>query len=62
MLRKFDALLATTDTEAHWEEMPWLGGQGIGLIQDIPSAADAVETMMTDAGAIRDRLAGSIRP
>jgi enoyl-[acyl-carrier protein] reductase II len=62
VLRKFDALLATTDTEADWEEMPWLGGQGIGLIHDIPSAADAVETMMTDAGAILDRLAGSIRP
>ena len=62
VLRKFDAFLATTDTEADWEEMPWLGGQGIGLIHDIPSAADAVDTMMTEAGAILGRLAGSIRP
>jgi NAD(P)H-dependent flavin oxidoreductase YrpB (nitropropane dioxygenase family) len=62
VLRKFDALLATADTEADWEEMPWLGGQGIGLIHDIPSAADAVETMMTEAGVILGRLAGSIRP
>ena len=61
VLRKFDALLATTDTKADWEEMPWLGGQGIGLIHDIPSAADAVETMMTEAGTILGRLAGSIR-
>jgi len=44
-----------------WEEMPWLAGQGIGLIHDIPSATDAVERMMAEAGDILGRLSGAIR-
>ena len=59
-LRKFDAILATEDTEADWEEMPWLGGQGVGLIHDIPSATDAVNQMMAEAQVILSRLAGAI--
>jgi len=61
VLRKFNVILATEDTEADWEEMPWLAGQGIGLINDIPSAADAVERMMAEAGDILGRLSGAIR-
>jgi NAD(P)H-dependent flavin oxidoreductase YrpB (nitropropane dioxygenase family) len=60
-LRKFDAILATEGTEADWEEMPWLGGQGIGLIHDIPSAAEAIDRMMAEAQAILSRLAGAIQ-
>jgi NAD(P)H-dependent flavin oxidoreductase YrpB (nitropropane dioxygenase family) len=60
-LRKFNAILATEDTEADWEEMPWLGGQGIGLIHDIPSASDAIDRMMTEAQAVLGRLAGAIQ-
>jgi enoyl-[acyl-carrier protein] reductase II len=60
-MRRFDAILATEDTEADWEEMPWLGGQGIGLIHDIPSATDAVERMMTEAGDILVRLSAATR-
>jgi len=47
--------------EGDWEEMPWLGGQGIGLIHDIPSATDAVERMMAEARDILGRLSGAIR-
>jgi hypothetical protein len=61
VLRKFNVILATEDTVADWEEMPWLGGQGIGLIHDVPSATDAVERMMTEAGDILGRIAGAIR-
>ena len=61
VLRKFNVILATEDTVADWEEMPWLAGQGIGLIHDIPSATDAVERMMAEAGEILGRLAGAIR-
>ena len=61
VLRKFNVMLATEDTEADWEEMPWLAGQGIGLINDIPSATDAVERMMAEVGDILGRLAGAIR-
>jgi hypothetical protein len=61
VMRKFNVILATEETEGDWEEMPWLGGQGIGLIHDIPSATDAVERMMTEAGDILGRLAGAVR-
>ena len=27
VLRKFNVILVTEDTEADWEEMPWLAGQ-----------------------------------
>ena len=60
-LRKYNVILATEDTEADWEEMPWLAGQGIGLIHDIPAATDAVERMMAEAGDILGRLYGAIR-
>jgi len=61
VLRKFNVILATEDTVGDWEEMPWLAGQGIGLIHDIPSATDAVERMMAEAGNILGRLSGAIR-
>jgi len=61
VMRKFNVILPTEDTEGDWEEMPWLGGQGIGLNHDIPSATDTVERMMMEAGDILGRLAGAIR-
>src|SRR5271156_488860 len=59
-MRKFNVLLPTADTDGDWEEMPWLAGQGVGLIHDIRPAKDVVETMMTDAKAILQRLSGSL--
>ena len=61
VMRKFNVILTTEDTEGDWEEMPWLAGQGSGLIHDIPSATDAVERMMAEAGDILGRLGGAIR-
>jgi NAD(P)H-dependent flavin oxidoreductase YrpB (nitropropane dioxygenase family) len=61
VMRKFNVILATEETEGDWEEMPWLGGQGIGLIRDIPFATDTVERMMTEAGDILGRLEGAVR-
>lgn len=61
VMRKFNVILATEDTEGDWEEMPWLGGQGIGLIHAIPSATDAVERTMAEAGDILGRVSGAIR-
>jgi NAD(P)H-dependent flavin oxidoreductase YrpB (nitropropane dioxygenase family) len=40
--------------------MPWLAGQGVGLIRDIKPAKDVVETMMADAIAIVRRLSVSL--
>jgi NAD(P)H-dependent flavin oxidoreductase YrpB (nitropropane dioxygenase family) len=59
-LRKFNVLLPTDDTNGDWEEMPWLAGQGVGLIHDIRPAKDVVETMMADAKAILKRLSVSL--
>jgi NAD(P)H-dependent flavin oxidoreductase YrpB (nitropropane dioxygenase family) len=53
-------LLPTADTDGDWEEMPWLAGQGVGLIHEIRPAKDVVETMMGDAKAILKRLSGSL--
>ena len=40
--------------------MPWLAGQGVGLIHDIRPAKDVVETMMADAITILRRLSVSL--
>ena len=42
-----------------WEEMPWLMGQGVGLINDIVPAGVVVERMISEAKAVLDRLAGA---
>jgi NAD(P)H-dependent flavin oxidoreductase YrpB (nitropropane dioxygenase family) len=40
--------------------MPWLAGQGVGLIHEIRPAKDIIETMMADAKAILKHLSGSL--
>jgi NAD(P)H-dependent flavin oxidoreductase YrpB (nitropropane dioxygenase family) len=55
-MRKFNVLPPTADTDSDWEEMPWLAGQGVGLMRDIRPAKDVVETMMADAKVILRRL------
>jgi len=59
-MRKFDALLPTPQTEADWEEMPWLMGQGVGLVNDIRPAGEVVERMMSEAQTILGRLGRSL--
>jgi nitronate monooxygenase len=59
-MRKFNVMLPTAETEGDWEEMPWLAGQGVGLIHDIRPAKEVVETMMADARAIMKRLSVSL--
>ncbi len=61
-MRKFNVLLATPETEADWEEMPWLMGQGVGLVEDISPAAVVVEQMMAEARERLAMLAGGRRP
>ena len=59
-MRKFNVLLPAADTDGDWEEMPWLAGQGVGLLHEIRSAKDVVETMMAGAKAILKRLSASL--
>jgi nitronate monooxygenase len=60
VMHKFNVILPTEDTEGDWEEMPWLAGQGVGLIHDIQPAKEVVETMMADAATILIRLSASL--
>ena len=54
-LRKFNVLLPIPETEGDWEEMPFLAGQGVGLVYDIRPAAEVVGRMMEDAVALLER-------
>src|SRR5262249_8766678 len=58
VMRKFGALLPVPETEADWEEMPWLMGQGGGLIHDGRPAAEIVQAMMDEAGRVLGRFGG----
>jgi NAD(P)H-dependent flavin oxidoreductase YrpB (nitropropane dioxygenase family) len=49
VLRKFNVLPPLPETTADWEEMPWLMGQGVGLVHDIRPAGDIVREMMDQA-------------
>lgn len=59
VMRKFNVLLPVPETTADWEEMPWLMGQGVGLIDRIEPAGDIVRRMMRDAAGVLTGLAGS---
>jgi len=59
-MRKFNVILPTPETEADWEEMPWLMGQGVGLVKDIQPAGEVVERMMREAQTVLGRLGRSL--
>ncbi len=60
--RKFDVTLPVPETTGDFEEMPWLAGQGVGLIKDIRPAGVIVEEMMSGAAAVfRDKMAGILQ-
>ncbi|QEU89696.1 NAD(P)H-dependent flavin oxidoreductase [Streptomyces kanamyceticus] len=56
VLRKFNVLPPTPATVADWEEMPWLMGQGVGLIHDVRPAGDIVRDMMDQAEHVLTRF------
>ncbi|MEU7019964.1 nitronate monooxygenase [Streptomyces sp. NPDC046203] len=49
VLRKFNPFPPVPATDADWEEMPWLMGQGVGLVHDIRPAGDIVREVMEQA-------------
>ncbi|MDQ4038009.1 MAG: nitronate monooxygenase [Actinomycetota bacterium] len=59
---KFDVMLPVPVTTGDFEEMPWLMGQGVGLVQEIKPAAEIVSEMMHDAAAILARLSDASLP
>jgi NAD(P)H-dependent flavin oxidoreductase YrpB (nitropropane dioxygenase family) len=52
MKRKFDVMLPVPQTTGDFEEMPWLAGQGVGLIQEILPAGTIVSKLMADAARV----------
>jgi NAD(P)H-dependent flavin oxidoreductase YrpB (nitropropane dioxygenase family) len=50
--RKFDVMLPVPETTGDFEEMPWLAGQGVGLIHEILPAGTIVINMMSEAARI----------
>ncbi len=52
VMRRFNVLLPVPETDADWEEMPGLMGQGVGLISTIEPAGDIIRRMMTDAADV----------
>ncbi|WP_419913155.1 NAD(P)H-dependent flavin oxidoreductase [Hoeflea sp.] len=54
-LLKFTNLVPMTGATGDFEELPLLAGEGVGLVTDLPSAADVVRRMTDEA---RSALAG----
>jgi len=50
--RKFDVMLPVPQTTGDFEEMPWLAGQGVGLVREILPAGTIVTRMMSEAAKI----------
>ncbi|MFI6058339.1 NAD(P)H-dependent flavin oxidoreductase [Streptomyces sp. NPDC051286] len=55
VLRKFNVLPPIPQTRADWEEMPWLMGQGVGLIHEIKPARQIVRDLMDQAERVLTR-------
>lgn len=58
-MRKFNVILPSPETQADWEEMPWLMGQGVGLVNDIKPAGEVVNGMMREARLLIAQMARS---
>lgn len=48
-LHKFSSFVPIATTTGDFEEMPMLAGQGVGLIESIPTVAEAISQIVTDA-------------
>ncbi len=48
-LHKFSSFVPMASTTGDFEEMPLLAGQGVGLIESIPTVAEAISQIVTDA-------------
>lgn len=56
IMRKFNVVLPTPETTGDFEEMPWLMGQGAGMVRSIEPAGAIVERMMTEAAELLGAL------
>jgi NAD(P)H-dependent flavin oxidoreductase YrpB (nitropropane dioxygenase family) len=55
-LHRFSSFVPTPDTEGRIEDLPFLAGQGVGLIHNIIPVAQIVQTIVGDAAAALSAL------
>ena len=48
-LHRFTSFVPTPDTEGTIDELPFLAGQGVGLIHEVRSVKDIINTMIVEA-------------
>ena len=59
-LHRFSSFVPTPDTQGTIDELPFLAGQGVGLIHEVMPVAQIIDNMMTDAaGALSSVQTGS---
>jgi len=50
-LHRFSSFVPTPDTDGQIDELPFLAGQGVGLVHEVASVAAIIERMMTEAAS-----------
>lgn len=60
--RKFESFVPVPETTGDFEEMPWLSGQGVGLVHSVRPATEIVATMMYQAEAVLSCLGAATVP
>jgi NAD(P)H-dependent flavin oxidoreductase YrpB (nitropropane dioxygenase family) len=60
--RKFDVMLPVPETTGDFDEMPWLAGQGVGLIREILPAGTIVSNLMAEAARVIRQHAQRMAP
>jgi enoyl-[acyl-carrier protein] reductase II len=51
-LPRFSNFVPITSTTGDYEEMPLLAGQGVGLVKSVPTVAEVMAAMVTDATSV----------
>jgi hypothetical protein len=50
-LHRFSSFVPTPDTDGQIDELPFLAGQGVGLVHEVASVAAIIKRMMTEAAS-----------
>jgi NAD(P)H-dependent flavin oxidoreductase YrpB (nitropropane dioxygenase family) len=50
-LHRFSSFVPTPDTDGQIDELPFLAGQGVGLVHEVASVAAIIERLMTEAAS-----------
>ena len=50
-LHRFSSFVPTPDTDGQIDELPFLAGQGVGLVHEVAPVGAIIERMMTEAAS-----------